>query len=62
SLAMAFFAVANDTSADADYLRAVIAAREGDKATAQAQLKSAVSKNPELAAKAAKDANLKDIQ
>lgn len=61
-LATAKKAIANDTSADADYLRAVIAAREGDKATAQAQLKSAVSKNPELAAKAAKDANLKDIQ
>lgn len=61
-LATAKKAIANDTSADADYLRAVIAAREGDKATAQAQLKSAVSKNPELAAKAAKDANLKAIQ
>ncbi len=61
-LATAKKAIANDTTADADYLRAVIAAREGDKATAQAQLKSAVSKNPELAAKAAKDANLKDIQ
>ncbi|MDE7451437.1 MAG: hypothetical protein K2M66_04765, partial [Alistipes sp.] len=61
-LATAKKAIANDTTADADYLRAVIAAREGDKATAQAQLKSAVSKNPELAAKAAKDANLKAIQ
>ena len=61
-LATAKKAIANDTSADADYLRAVIAAREGDKATAQAQLKSAVSKNPELAAKATKDANLKAIQ
>lgn len=61
-LATAKKAIAKDNSADADYLRAVIAAREGDKATAQAQLKSAVSKNPELAAKAAKDANLKEIQ
>ncbi|MCM1301118.1 MAG: hypothetical protein NC250_07860 [Alistipes senegalensis] len=61
-LATAKKAIAKDNSADADYLRAVIAAREGDKATAQAQLKSAVSKNPELAAKAAKDANLKNIQ
>lgn len=61
-LATAKKAIANDNSADADYLRAVIAVREGDKATAQAQLKSAVSKIPELAAKAAKDANLKAIQ
>lgn len=61
-LAKAKKAIANDNSADADYLRAVIAAREGDTATAQAQLKSAVSKNPELAAKAAKDANLKNIR
>lgn len=54
-------AILKDNSADADYLRAVIAAKEGDVNTAEAQLKSAVSKNPELAAKAAKDVNLKAL-
>lgn len=51
-------AIAKDNSADADYLRAVIAVKEGDLNTADAQLKSAVSKNPALADKAAKDINL----
>lgn len=51
-------AIAKDNSADADYLRAVIAVKEGDLNTANAQLKSAVSKNPALAEKAAKDINL----
>ena len=60
-LATAKKAIAKDTSADADYLRAVIANREGDLSTASAQLKSAISKNPELAKKAAKDANLKNV-
>ena len=46
-------AIAKDNSADADYLRAVIAAK--------AQLKSAVSKNPKLAQKAANDINLKAL-
>lgn len=55
-------AIAKDNSADADYLRAVIAAKEGDLKTAEAQLKSAVSKNPKLAEKAAKDINLKALQ
>ena len=32
-------AIAKDNSADADYLRAVIAAKEGDLKTAEAQLK-----------------------
>ncbi len=57
-LASAKRAIAKDNSADADYLRAVIAAKENDLNTAKAQLNSAISKNPELAAKAAKDANL----
>ena len=60
-LAAAKKAIAKDNSADADYLRAVIAAKEGDLKTAEAQLKSAVSKNPELAKKAAKDINLKAL-
>ncbi len=55
-------AIANDKSAEADYLRAVIAAKEGDTKTAQVELSSAISKNPELAKKAAKDVNLKAIQ
>lgn len=54
-------AIATDNSADADYLRAVIAAKEGDLKTAEAQLKSAVSKNPKLAQKAANDINLKAL-
>lgn len=53
--------IANDTSADADYLRAVIASKEGDLKTAEAQLNSAVKKNPALAAKATKDVNLKNL-
>ena len=58
-LATAKRAIAKDTSAEADYLRAIIANREGDAATSKAQLQSAISKNPALAAKAAKDVNLK---
>lgn len=50
-----------DTTAAADYLRAVIAAKEGDLQTAKAQLKSAVSKDSTLAEKAAKDVNLKAL-
>ena len=61
-LAAAKKAIAKDNSAEADYLRAVIAAKEGDLKTADAQLKSAVSKNPALAEKAAKDVNLKALQ
>lgn len=54
-------AIAKQTDAQADYLRAVIANAEGDLATAQAQLKSAIAKAPELAVKAAKDANLTGV-
>ncbi len=61
NLATAKKAIAKDKSAEADYLRAIIATREGDQSTANAELKSAISKNPELAQKAAKDANLKMI-
>ena len=62
NIAKAKKAIAKDNSADADYLRAVIAAKEGDLKTAEAQLKSAVSKNPALAQKAAKDINLKALK
>ena len=55
-------AIAKDNSADADYLRAVIAKKEGDVATAKAQLNSAVAKNPALAQKAATDVNLKGLE
>lgn len=61
-LAAAKKAIAKDNSADADYLRAVIACREGDLKSAEAQLKSAVSKKPALAEKAAKDINLKALR
>ena len=61
-LATAKRAIAKDTSAEADYLRAIIATREGDQSTANAQLKSAIAKNPKLAEKAAKDVNLKPIR
>ena len=61
NLAGAKKAIAKDNSADADYLRAVIAAKEGDLKTAEAQLKSAISKAPELAKKAANDINLKAL-
>ncbi len=61
-LAAAKKAIAKDSSADADYLRAVIAVKEGDLNTADAQLKSAVSKHPALADKAAKDINLKALR
>ncbi len=54
-------AIAKDNSAEADYLRAIIAQKEGDIATAKAQLKSAVAKNPALAQKAATDINLKGV-
>lgn len=61
-MAAAKKAIAKDNTAEADYLRAVIAAKEGDLATAQAQLKSAVAKNPELAQKAEKDVLLKNLK
>ena len=61
NLSAAKQAISKDNSADADYLRAVIAAKEGDLKTAEAQLKSAVSKNPKLAQKAANDINLKAL-
>ncbi len=61
NLAAAKQAIAKDNSADADYLRAVIASKEGDLETAKAQLRSAVAKDASLAAKAAKDVNLSNL-
>lgn len=54
-------ALSGDNSADADYLRAVIASQEGDLKTAEAQLKSVVKKCDKLMAKAQKDVNLKNL-
>lgn len=54
-------AIAQDKTADADYLRAVIAAKQGDLVEAKAQLSLAVSKNPELEAKAKRDILLKEV-
>lgn len=60
-LAAAKKAIAEDKSADADYLRAVIAAKQGDIVEAKAQLALAISKNPDLEAKAANDILLKEV-
>ena len=54
-------ALAGENSADADYLRAVIATKEGDMKTAGAQLKAAVAKDSALVKKASKDVNLKPL-
>jgi Flp pilus assembly protein TadD/outer membrane protein OmpA-like peptidoglycan-associated protein len=54
-------AIAADASAKADYLRAVIASKEGDIETAKTQLKSAIAKDASLAEKAAKDVNLANL-
>ena len=57
-LAAAKKSIANDNSANADYLRAVIAVKEGNVNNAKAQLNSAISKDASLEAKAKKDINL----
>lgn len=62
NLSAAKKAIAQDKSADADYLRSVIAVKEGDLETAKAQLKSAIQKNPELAKKAENDYNLEALR
>lgn len=54
-------AISADASAKADYLRAVIASKEGDIETAKTQLKSAIAKDASLAEKAAKDVNLANL-
>ena len=60
-LAAAEKAIAQDKSADADYLRAVIAAKQGQLVEAKAQLNSAIKKNPELEAKAKSDILLEKV-
>ena len=52
-------AIANDKSAKADYLRAVIATKQGDMNAATAELKSAIAKDPAYAERAKKDVNLR---
>ena len=51
--------IANDKSADADYLRAVIATKQGDMAAATAELKKAIAKDASYAERAKKDVNLR---
>ena len=51
--------IANDASAKADYLRAVIASKQGDFTTATAELKSAIAKDASYAETCKKDINLR---
>ena len=51
--------VANDTTAKADYLRAVIAVKQGDFTTATAELKSAIAKDASYAERCKEDVNLR---
>ena len=62
NLAAAKQCIASDMSAKADYLRAVIACKEGDVNGAKAQLNSAISKDASLKEKAAKDVNLASLK
>ena len=62
NLASAKASLEGDQSAKADYLRAVIAAKEGNTAAAKSALQSAVEKDPALAKKAAKDINLASLR
>ncbi|MBO5962591.1 MAG: tetratricopeptide repeat protein, partial [Alistipes sp.] len=62
NLAAAKQCIASDMSAKADYLRAVIACKEGDVKGAKAQLNSAISKDASLKAKAEKDVNLASLK
>ena len=55
NLARAKSALGNIATADADYLRAVIAMREGDSNAALRNLKNAVAKDSSLAARAKND-------
>ena len=53
--------IAADKSAKADYLRAIIAAKENDMATSAALLKSAIAKEPAYAERAKTDVNLREL-
>lgn len=52
--------IANNATAEADYLRAIIATKQGDMATATAELKSAIAKDPAYAERCKKDVNLRN--
>ena len=52
--------IANDNSAKADYLRAIIAIKQGDTAAATANLNSAIEKEPAYAERCKKDVNLRE--
>ncbi len=54
-------AISKDKSADADYLRAVIASKEGNVKVAATQLDSAIKKNKNLSKKASTDVNLLNL-
>ena len=62
NLAAAKKALQGDNSANAEYLRAVIAANEGKTSEAAAYLKSAVAKDKTLAEKAKNDVNLANVK
>ena len=51
--------LANNTTAKADYLRAVIATKQGDMATAAAELRSAIAKDASYAERCQRDVNLR---
>ena len=53
--------IANDTTAKADYLRAIIASKQGDMTAATANLKSAIEKEPAYAERCKKDVNLRNL-
>ena len=61
NLAKASSALAGDNSADADYLKAVIAMRQGDSNAAIANLKSACAKDPSLKEQAKTDVEFAKI-
>ena len=52
--------IADNATAEADYLRAVIATKQGDFATATAELKSAIAKDASFAERCKKDVNLRN--
>ncbi len=52
--------IADNATAEADYLRAVIATKQGDFATATAELKSAIAKDASYAERCKKDVNLRN--
>ena len=52
-------AIASETTAKADYLRAVIAVKQGDFTTATAELKSAIAKDATYAERCKEDVNIR---